>query len=329
LQTFNALQALYSKDPTAFTVQKYVVFPIAQGHNFLYIIMNSPDKSKTVVKRDGKRLVVLKNQDELVKTCLLRRSTQGLMNVKKNLHIIRSKTEDKKSLPISNSVNYRGQSEGFLTSFCNDPQNNHYFSGQSQVCPAQVVIFRQDTPAKAVYLVEQGLVKLVRITYSGEQVIVGLRHRNWLIGAPSIFLGKQYSYTAIAVIPTILRSITKKSFLELVEKNIQFSLHVHRMLSENIYSQMRHMAETSFMSAQERLEFLLSDMIHNKVAIDSTLPDTFTLPLTNQELAQLLAISPEHLCRVLKGMAKKGLIRRDYGKVVVTNPSSFLQKSMD
>lgn len=251
------------------------------------------------------------------------------MNDKKNLHIIRKKAEEKKSVPIFNPVNNDGQSEGFLNSFCHDPRNNHYFSGQSQLCPAQVEIFRQDTPAKAVYLVEQGLVKLVRITYAGDQVIVGLRRRNWLIGAPSILLGKQYSYTAIAVLPTVLRCISKKSFLELVKNNVQFSLHIQRMLSENIYSQMRHRAETSFMSAQERLEFLLSDMIHDQEATDSTIPNTFTLPLTNQELAQLIAISPEHLCRVLKGMEKKGLIRRDYGKVIVTNPSGFPQKSVD
>ena len=241
----------------------------------------------------------------------------------------KKKAPEKKANVVFEFINFHGQSEGFFTSFCNDLQNNHYFRGQSQLCPAQTVICRQDTPAEAVYLVEQGLVKLVRITPNGDQVIVGLRHRNWLIGAPSIFLDKEYSYTAITVLPTFLRSITKKNFLELVEKNVQFSLHVHRLLSENIYSQMRRIEETSFMHAQERLEFLLSEMIHDQESIVSKTPDKFALPLTNQELAQLLAVSPEHLCRVLKGMEKKGLIRRDRGTVIVNNPSRFPQKPVD
>ena len=237
----------------------------------------------------------------------------------------------KKSVPMINSVIYHGQSDGFFISFCNDPQNNQYFSGQSQLCPAQAVIFRQGTPAEAVYLIEQGLVKLVRITSCGDQVIVGLRHRNWLIGTPSIFLDKDYSFTAITVLPTSIRSIRKKIFLELVEKNAQFSLYVYRLLSENIYGQMKRIEEMSFMSTRERLELLLSDMIHNQEVIVSKTLDKFTIPLTNQELAQLLAVSPEHLCRVLKGMEKKGLIRRDSGKatVTVTNPSSFSQKLAD
>ena len=235
----------------------------------------------------------------------------------------------KKFVPISSSANSRGQSDIFFTSFCNDPRNQHYFRGQPQLCPPQTVICRQDTPAEAAYLVEQGLVKLVRITSRGSQVIVGLRRRNWLIGAPSIFLNKHYSYTAIAVLPTVLRSITKNVFLDLVEKNVRFSFYVHRLLSENIYGQMKRIEETSFMSAQERLESLLSDMIHNQEAFASKAPDKFSIPLTNQELAQLLAVSPEHLCRVLKGMGKKGIIMRENGAVIVTNPPRFPGKLVD
>jgi CRP-like cAMP-binding protein len=239
---------------------------------------------------------------------------------------MKKKPLKQKSVTAFNSMNCHDQSEAYFTSFCNDPQNNHYFCGQPQICPARAVIFRQDTPAEAVYVIEQGLVKLVRVISSGRQVIVGFRHRDWLIGAPAIFLDKQYSYTAITVLPTSLRSIPKKIFLELVKKNDQFSLRVHRLLSQNIFSQMKKMEETSYMSAQERLEFFLSDIIANKEAMVSKAPDNFALPLTNQELAQLLAISPEHLCRVLKGMEEKGLLRRANGTVIVTNPSGIPQK---
>ena len=83
------------------------------------------------------------------------------------------------------------------------------------------------------------------------------------------------------------------------------------------------------MPAQERLELLLSEMIHNHGSTVSKTPDKFALPLTNQELAQLLAISPEHLCRVLKAMEQEGLIKRDRGTVIVANPSQFPQKSVD
>jgi CRP-like cAMP-binding protein len=54
-------------------------------------------------------------------------------------------------------------------------------------------------------------------------------------------------------------------------------------------------------------------------------PGNFTLPITNQELAQLLMITPEHLCRVLKGIEQKGLIKHDKGVLVVTDPAGLLQ----
>ncbi len=223
-------------------------------------------------------------------------------------------------------MNSYGHSDGFFTTFFNHPQNHHHSCGRAQEWPAQSVIFTQDTPAVAVYLIEGGLVKLARVTSSGNQVIVGLRHRSWLMGAPAVFLDKLYSYTAIPVLPTVIRSIPRASFLELVKKDEQFSLQVHRLLSQNIFNQMNKMEETSYLSARKRLLVFLSGIIRDLEAAASSTHETFALPLTNQDLAQLLAITPEHLCRVLKGLEDDGLLKRNSGTVILTNSKSFLHE---
>jgi CRP-like cAMP-binding protein len=41
------------------------------------------------------------------------------------------------------------------------------------------------------------------------------------------------------------------------------------------------------------------------------------LPLTRVEIAQLLAITPEHLSRVLNVMEQEGIIRRDKGTILI------------
>ncbi len=242
---------------------------------------------------------------------------------KKLLPKIKNETAHLKSVSPFNSMNFHIHADGFFTSFFNHPQNHHHSCGRAREWPAQSVIFTQDTPAVAVYLIEQGLVKLVRVTSSGNQVIVGLRHRNWLMGAPAIFLDKVYSYTAIPVLPTVVRSIPRESFLELVKKDEQFSLQVHRLLSRNIFNQMNKMEETSYLSARKRLLVFLSGIIRDLQGAASGTHETFALPLTNQDLAQLLAITPEHLCRVLKGLEEDGLLKRDSGTVILTDSKYF------
>lgn len=241
---------------------------------------------------------------------------QGIQHPKQTKSVVSSKSRNSPASPLD-----------FFKSFFNEPQNHRNYFGEAQICPAKAVIFKMDTPSNAVYHLEQGLVKLVRVTSNGNQVIVGLRYRDWLIGAPAVLLDKPYSYTAIAVVPSLIRGIPKKRFIDLVKMNAQFSWHINQQLSQQISNHMKQVAALSYLSAQKRLELFLSDMIRELEPTGKYKPDSFPLPFNNQELAQILMITPEHLCRILVAMEKKGLVQRRKGDLVVADPTSILQKT--
>jgi CRP/FNR family transcriptional regulator len=231
-----------------------------------------------------------------------------------------------KSPGSSKSAGRRVQVTDSFDSLFTNLENSGDDRGLVQIYPAQVVIFKQDTPANAVYLIERGLVKLIRVAPNGRHVIIGLRRRHWLIGAPAVLLGKPYSFTAVTLFPSSLRRIPAKDFLDLANMNGQFSWHLHRLLSQEIFNQMKKMEAMSCLTAQDRLKRFLCDLIDEQKHIGPK-PAGLSLPLSNQELAQLIAITPEHLCRVLKGMEQEGLIRRGKGMLTVTDPASLLQKA--
>ena len=217
-----------------------------------------------------------------------------------------------------------GQVDGFFAAFFDEHQNSLSSRDQIQLYSAKAVIVKQDTPSNWVYLIEHGLVKLVRETPKGNKVIISLRHRDWLIAAPTVLLDRPYNFTVVAVVPTLVRCIPKKDFLDHVKKNEQFSWHVHQLLSQQILDQLKKMEAMRCQSAEDRLVRFLADTFREQ-GLDG--PDTtarFTLPLTNQELAQLLMITPEHLCRVLKRVEKKGLIRHDKGALIVADPAGLM-----
>jgi CRP-like cAMP-binding protein len=213
-----------------------------------------------------------------------------------------------------------------IESFFSNSKSNGYKKGHIKTYPSQSVIFKQETPANAVYLIEHGYVKLVRVAPNGNKVIIGIRRRDWFLGAPAVFLDKSYSFSAITLVPTSVTFILAKDFIDLVGKNEQFSCRIHRQLSQEIFNQMKKVEMMSCMSAQDRLKQFLCDLIDEQKSVGSNLTG-FSLPLNNQELAQLIAISPEHLCRVLKEMELNGLIKRDKGMLLIPDPAELLNTS--
>ncbi len=233
-----------------------------------------------------------------------------------------------KTIASSPSRTCHSQADGFFAAFFCERQNNLYYRSQTHLYPTKAVIVKQDTPANAVFLIEQGLVKLVRETSRGNHVIVGLRHCDWLIGSPPVLLDRPYNYTVIALAPSSLLHIPKQEFLDHIKRNEQFSWHVHQLLSQEICDQMKKIEAMRCLSTEIRLMRLLADTVSEMGTLRFGTPDSFELPLTNQELAQLLVITPEHLCRVMKRIEQKGLIKRNNGTLIVTNPAGIMQTSM-
>jgi len=230
---------------------------------------------------------------------------------------------NKKAVGFTKSAGRDDQlSDSFESSFTN-PVPGGFDQGIVQTYPAQAVIFHQGTQPHAVYLIEHGLVKLVRVMANGHTMIVGVRRRHWLIGAPSVLLSQLYSFTAITLVSSSLRCIQAKDFLDLAKTNAEFSWYLHRLLAQHIFKQMKIVEAMKCLSAKDRMKCFLRDMIDDQNLAGSELSN-FSLPLTNKELAQLLAITPEHLCRVLKEMKQQGILRCAKGVLTVTDPTSLL-----
>ncbi|HYA88192.1 MAG TPA: Crp/Fnr family transcriptional regulator, partial [Nitrospirota bacterium] len=104
--------------------------------------------------------------------------------------------------------------------------------------------------------------------------------------------------------------------------NEQFSWYLHRLLAQQIVTQMKNVEGRNCLSAKERMMRFLHDMISDQKLVKPELTG-LSLPLTNKELAQLLAITPEHLCRVLKEMKQLGLIRYAKGMLTVTDTANL------
>jgi CRP-like cAMP-binding protein len=210
--------------------------------------------------------------------------------------------------------------ESLYESFLSEPYGSAYGWGPTQTYPAHVEIFKQGTPSSAVYFIEKGSVKLTWMDEEGHEVIAGLRHRHWIVGAPAVLLRKAYSFTVTTLTPCVLRCISAQDFLHLVETNGEFSQHLIRLLSQAIFNHGRSLVMMGCTSAKERLKDLLCKFIPDKNQEVELHDLKIHLPLKNKELAEILAVTPEHLSRLLKELEREKLIRREKGGLILVNP---------
>jgi len=114
----------------------------------------------------------------------------------------------------------------------------------------------------------------------------------------------------------------------MVHADAEFCRRLLRMLSEGILSQGMKVAALGCMPAGDRLEGFFRELIlEQEPAIGPTeqhKPMKLRIPLKLKELAQLIAIAPEYLSRLLRELERQGVIRRDKGWLIMTDPFKFL-----
>ncbi|NWF97774.1 MAG: Crp/Fnr family transcriptional regulator [Nitrospirae bacterium] len=243
-----------------------------------------------------------------------------IINLSDKTHIVlKGKELDNNCASLFLESNYNWLDD-FIVSFFEKPECSLYGWGPIQTYPPYTVILRQDMPSNAVYYIKTGTVKLMWSDKDGRELIAGLRHKNWFIGAPSVLLNKPYSFTVKTITECKMRCISTNNFLKLISTNFEFTLHLMKMLSQEIYNHGRKIVIFGCIPARDRLKILLRNFIssienhgdfRNKMKI--------CLPLTHRELAQIIAVTPEHLSRLLKYLEKQNIIKREKDGIILLN----------
>lgn len=169
-----------------------------------------------------------------------------------------------------------------------------------QTIGAAKTLFVADEPVRHVYLISEGFVKLKCLGGDGREMIVGIRSSGWFLGADSALTSKPFFYTAVTLTKCSVCIFPRSQFLQLMQDSISFRDHIHIVMGLEIQAQMAVQVGLRSESAEERLEMLLDEMHSVQKAGEGSKP-----LLSQVEMSQLLAITPEHLCRILGRKRKR------------------------
>lgn len=166
--------------------------------------------------------------------------------------------------------------------------------------PAGYEVLRQGEPVDSVYFIERGLVKLVRAHPDGrEERIVGLRSRGWILGAAAAIAREPFVVTAITVTPSLIARLSRQEFERLLASDPTISRCVHQMHAREVCAGLAQIGEDGI-PARKRLQHFLSILAPADGRWPPPLDD---LPLRQWEIAQLVGVTRQYLCRLMAELA--------------------------
>jgi len=206
---------------------------------------------------------------------------------------------------------------------------NEYFEGLDEVLLKQVAthmqlreyerceaLFWEGDPCAGLHIIEQGFVKLYRLSPQGRQYIVRVLQEGDTCNEVPTFDGGTNPVNVEALETTRVWVIQPDILRELLKVHPEFAQKVIDNLAKNLRGLVRMVSEMAFYQVTHRLARLISEQT----------PDEMSgTPWTQEQLAARLGTVREVVARSLKELERSGAIQMDKRRIVISNPGVLAQ----
>lgn len=173
------------------------------------------------------------------------------------------------------------------------------------------VLFTQGQTSSSLFSLSSGVVKITSNAADGHEQIVGLGiPGKLLIGLQSIDHDR-HEYTAVAATDGSACKIRHRALLLALQDRPEISLRLIAALNAQLAHSRSLMEVMGHKKAAEKIAaFIL--LLAPRVQADE---DRFTLPFSRNDIADLLGLSEETVCRQMANMKRNGVIYAPRGKM--------------
>jgi CRP-like cAMP-binding protein len=188
--------------------------------------------------------------------------------------------------------------------------------------PKNNVLLYAGDPARAVFLVMSGGVKVSLMNEEAKEVVIGIERAGGLIGlVPLIDSGAQPA-NAVTIAPSRLARFSGSELLSWVERQAEVAAALRRELASAVRQAYQKIGEHALLSVKERLLYTLLEIAEQEGELGPEGDWIFTRP-THQELADRIGSSREVVSRVLKELLESELLEAE-GKIIRVSESALI-----
>jgi CRP/FNR family transcriptional regulator, anaerobic regulatory protein len=198
-----------------------------------------------------------------------------------------------------------GHQPRFRPEIAPEPSLENIFFGQpaETFAPGQAVFWHAD-PAKDVFEIRKGVIRLYRILQDGKRVIAGFIFPGDMLGVD--YRGR-YVFTAEAVTEVILRRLPRSRFDSVVSESPELRSAVLTKLSDDMCAAQDQMLLLLHHSAEARVaNFLLT--LARKMNGRADKGAEVEVTMSRSDIADYLGLTVETTCRCMSKLKADGLI---------------------
>lgn len=190
--------------------------------------------------------------------------------------------------------------------------NRYYESGQ--------VIFLEGDPAAGLFIVDEGRVKLYKLSLEGREQVVRLVGPGQFFNEVSVLDGGPNPVSAMALRDSQVWVIDRESLLGLLERHPTVAVAVIEALAAHARHLVSLVEDLSLRTVRARLAKLL--------LIQAAGGGEAPRRLTQQEMAAQLGTVREMVGRALRELEDEGLIRFDRHRILILDGAALEEKAM-
>ena len=175
------------------------------------------------------------------------------------------------------------------------------------------VLFLQGQPSSNLYSLTSGMVKICSNTTDGREQIVGLSSPgNLLVGLQSIN-DSRHAYTAIAVTDVNACKINHRALLDRVQSRGDVALRLIRAANSQLAHSRALMEAMGHKCAVAKIASFILLMTPKSKRSERR----FAMPFSRMEMASILGLSEETVCRLMARLKRSGAIFAPRGKIEI------------
>lgn len=168
-------------------------------------------------------------------------------------------------------------------------------------------IFQEGERSETLFVVNEGLIKLSKMSTEGKEQIVRLLFPKDFFGLYSLLRDEKHYVHAEAVQETVICYIDKKDFIKTMEGNAGLSYRFLIAVNDRLYEADESVGLLGLLEVEQRLARVLV-LFYQKMNPQDGM---FTLPISKKDLASYIGTTPESVSRKMLTFISQKLIKMD------------------
>ena len=184
--------------------------------------------------------------------------------------------------------------------------------------PARTVVFRKGDPGSNLMVVVRGRVKVCSHSEDGKELVLNLINAGEVVGEIALLDGADRTADAVTLTETELMVLERRDFVPFLQRHPDACMRLFAVLCERLRKTSELLEEALFLEGSSRLAKRLAYLaevfgkpVPGGVRID--------IPLSQQQLGNMVGMSRESMNKQLKQWRQDGLIRTENGHYVLTD----------